>query len=213
MRNRLKFLFLFGILGLAVSTRCAHAQPLVRQGSFEIGPFVGTTYGIGNFRLMGGGNVTYAVNKYILPYFEYSYFPGIGKTSFGLTLPDGTPLNLVLHTIPLSDFHGGVHIRLPIHEKPVVPYLSVAFGGLYNPTTTVTANYMVFGQNVSQSLIVPGNVNPAFNAGGGIRYYLNQRFGLRVEAKGYKPFNRFIGPGTEVNAFGKVEAGFFYQLR
>jgi hypothetical protein len=56
-------------------------------------------------------------------------------------------------------------------------------------------------------VVDPAGTDRAINFGGGIRYYISQRFGMRVEAKGYKPSGEF----TET--FGKVEAGFFFQLR
>jgi|SRR5580704_15586227 hypothetical protein len=210
-RSTLAFAWL--VFSATVGGFSAHAQSFVRAGSFEFGPYAGTTYGIGNFRFMAGGNVTYAINRRILPYFEYSYFPGIGTTQITENFPNGTPLVLNLHALALSDFHGGVHIRLPIHESPIVPYIAAGFGALRNSTKTINLSYMAFGQTVTQSLIIPANSNPDFNAGAGLRYYLNQRFGIRAEAKGYKPFHRFIGPNTQVSAFGKVELGFFYQLR
>ena len=50
----------------------------IRAGSIEVGPFIGGSYGIDKFHVMAGGNITYALkNKWVLPYFEYSYFPGI----------------------------------------------------------------------------------------------------------------------------------------
>src|ERR1700727_2519036 len=62
-----------------------HAQQLsvVRTGSFEIDPFVGVSYGVNETQVMGGGNVSFAINKYILPYAEFSYFPGIGRNQSG----------------------------------------------------------------------------------------------------------------------------------
>ena len=57
----------------------AQQLSVIRPGSFEIGPFLGASYGIDETRVMGGGNVTFAINKYILPYVEYSYLPGIGR--------------------------------------------------------------------------------------------------------------------------------------
>ena len=44
----------------------------LRPGSFELGPFVGASYGIVNAQYMVGGNLTVAINKFILPYVEYS---------------------------------------------------------------------------------------------------------------------------------------------
>ena len=48
-----------------------------RAGSLELGGFAGASYGIDQFRIMGGGNATFAANRWLLPYVEYSYFPGI----------------------------------------------------------------------------------------------------------------------------------------
>src|SRR5436305_444361 len=67
------------VMAVGVPAIKAQGVSLVRSGSFEIGPFVGGSYGVDKFRGMGGGNVTFAINKYILPYAEYSYFPGIGR--------------------------------------------------------------------------------------------------------------------------------------
>jgi len=99
--------------------------------------------------------------------------------------------------------HGGVHIRLPVlREKPVVPYLVFGAGGLTSVNHTVTASYKDDTGAVTQvPLTVPGGTNFAVNTGGGIRFYIGQRFGLRVEAKAYKPTGDF----TDV--FGKVEGG------
>jgi hypothetical protein len=157
---------------------------------------------------MGGGNATFAVNKYLLPYVELSYFPGIGRSTSGTFPGTGRPFT-TSYSIPLTDFHGGVHIRLPIlREKPVVPYLVFGVGGLSHFNRTVTATATDSSGAVTQvPFTVPGGTNFAVNTGGGIRFYIGQRFGLRVEAKAYKPTGDF----TDV--FGKVEGGFFFQLR
>src|SRR6185369_8102053 len=121
-------------LGILGALMCAggtglHAQSLVRKGSFEIGPFLGASYGIDDFRVIGGGNVTFALTKRILPYAEYSYFPGIGRSEDGTFTGSGARYTLS-YSIPLSDIHAGFHIRFPIRESPVVPYLVIGFGGL-----------------------------------------------------------------------------------
>jgi hypothetical protein len=67
---------LIGILATLGAAAAFGQVSAVRAGSFEIGPFIGASYGIDKFRVMGGGNITYALkNKYVLPYFEYSYLP------------------------------------------------------------------------------------------------------------------------------------------
>ena len=193
---------------LVPAPAAAQSKSVVRSGSFEIGGFIGSSYGIDRFRVMGGGNATFAVNKYLLPYVEFSYFPGIGRTSSGVFSGTGRPFSSS-YSIPLSDFHGGVHIRLPIfREKPVVPYLVFGLGGLKHFDRTVNATYVdATGATTQLPLQVQGGTDFAVNGGGGIRFYLGQRFGLRAEAKAYKPTGEFS------QTFGKVEGGFFIQLR
>ncbi|HLK66907.1 MAG TPA: hypothetical protein VKU19_25915 [Bryobacteraceae bacterium] len=202
-------LLYIGVLGAVMAVPSVQAQSLVRSGSFEIGPFVGASYGLDETRVMGGGNVTFAITKRILPYFEYSYFPEIGRNTVCGNLQDGSPINCHF-SIPISDFHGGVHIRFPIKEKPVVPYAVFGVGGLHHSEHTVNATYTVFGQQVSQPLTVPSGTDKAINFGGGIRYYISQSFGVRVEAKAYKPYG---GQTGFTDIFGKAEFGFFFQLR
>ena len=178
---------------------------VVRPGSFEIDPFLGVSYGIDQTRFMGGGNVSFAVDKYILPYVEYSYFPGIGRTDSG-SLPNGAPFTYH-HSIPMSDFHGGVHIRIPIRESHVVPYGSFGVGGLSYSSYSENVSYSTSNGQQTFMFPVQGATNFAVNFGGGLRFYLTPRYGFRVEAKAYKP------TGTFTEVFGKAEVGFFIQLR
>lgn len=191
---------------------------VIRSGSVEIGPFFGASVGgSGNYRFMGGGNITYAVNKWILPYFEYSYAP-IGASEASATFA-GTGRSFQLTgSVPVSDIHGGVHIRFPIREKPVVPYVAFGLGAVTYPNSTFTATVATAGETQSVPLTLAGGSNFAVNGGGGLRFYIGQRFGIRTEAKIY----RLVGvttsglpPGSIAlgSTFGKVEAGFFFQLR
>jgi hypothetical protein len=176
---------------------------VVRSGSLEVGPFIGASYGIDKFRVMGGGNVTYALkNKYVLPYFEVSYFPGLPHS---FTDVNGSVFS---YSTGLTDVHAGVHIRMPIFkEAPLVPYLVFGVGELHASATvgTVTApGLSPMPENF------PSGTSFAINGGGGLRYYLggSGRFGFRVEAKVYKATS---GPFSS-DTIGKVEAGFFFQL-
>jgi hypothetical protein len=191
-----------------IPLNCSAQVPVVRSGSFEIGGFVGVSYGVDAFRAVGGGNVTYAVNRWLLPYVEYSYFPGIAR-SISQPVP-GLP-NVSAQTTysaPLSDFHGGVHIRFPIRESRVVPYAVFGLGGLTHFSRNTTLTYTGADALLhTLPAIDPSGTDFAVNFGGGLRYYMNQRFGFRVEAKGYKANSSITA------AFGKVEAGFFYQVR
>ena len=200
-----------GLAGRCVAS--AHAvfgqsAPHLSAHTFEVGGFVGGSYGLDSWRIMGGGNVTYGINRYILPYAEFSYFPGI-KREIADTFPTtGAPYTAEFD-VPITDFHGGVHIRLPIKESKWVPYLVFGMGLLRNSR----ADYVIrFNDPVTgQPDTLPGEFaasnNFAVNGGGGLRYYLNQRLGFRIEAKIYKP------TGTLSDSFGKVEGGFFIQFR
>src|SRR5689334_5818034 len=98
----------FGAILLAQS---ALAQaPIIRQGVVEAGGFVGASYGIDQTRVMGGGNVVYSLTKAFMPFGEFSYFPGIGRTVTALGLSN-TTLNF---SIPIEDFNFGFHLRVPI---------------------------------------------------------------------------------------------------
>jgi len=173
------------------------------QWSVEVGPFIGASYGIDKFRVMGGGNITYALkNKYVLPYFELSYFPGLPHKS---TDASGTAYN---YSTSLTDVHGGVHVRLPIFkEAPLVPYLVFGVGALHASESTGTKTPLGL-QSSPQTF--PAATAFAVNGGGGLRYYIggSGRFGFRVEAKVYKPTSGDFSNST----IGKVEAGFFFQI-
>src|SRR6266550_2266225 len=97
---RIPKLVLGSVIAVALSsTGIAQKRDLVRTGSFEIGGFGGASYGIDEFRVMGGGNATFAVTKRILPYVEYSYFPEIGRRLSGVFPGTGRPY-VVTYTVP-----------------------------------------------------------------------------------------------------------------
>ena len=200
----------FGLVFAAGSALGQANASVVRPHTIEIDPFIGVTYGgtgigsSGETRVMGGANVSYALTKYILPYVEYSYFPGIPQTKTGSIMGSNPPMNFsAAYSSPLQDFHGGVHIRIPIHESPFVPYGVIGFGNLHSNETPVTVS--VPGLQPFPLTVASSN-NFTVNAGGGLRVYIKQHFGIRGEAKIYKP------TGVIDSTFGKVEFGFFFQL-
>ena len=195
-----RLFFSFSILALvAVLPALGQNVSVIRANSFEIGGFAGASKGLDNYRAMGGGNVTYAVNKYLLPYGEFTYLPGI-ETS---TVSEGHQLT---YKRSYSDIHGGVHVRLPVfRESPIVPYGVFGLGVLRSGT--ITSSYTLNGQPITASY--PGESHFAINGGGGLRFYLSQSFGLRTEAKIYRESSGLNAGST----FFKVELGFFFQVR
>jgi len=197
---------------LLVSAACGFAQNVswLRPGSIEIGPFIGGSYGIVDAQYMLGGNFTVAANKYFLPYAEFTYLPQVAFPT-AVSLPAGAVSATVNRDISFYDFHGGFHLRIPIHEKPFVPYLAFGVGTLHHlqeNNITATVKYSDGSSITLPPVSQPGGSDFAVNFGGGIRYYIRSaRFGLRLEVKAYKP------TGTFSSTFGKAEVGLFYQLR
>ena len=192
----------------------AQNVPAVHKGAQEIAAFVGASYGIDDFRAMGGGNYAYAVTREIMPYAEFSYFPGIGRT-FAAPLGSSGNVNYQ-YSVPLSDFHGGIHFRIPLGERHIVPYLSVGVGAIH--TYSETANAIVKfadGSHGTAPVNVPSATVAAGNFGGGIRFYIrSEKFGVRLEAKAYKAGDTTLaGTVNHTDVFGKVTFGLFYQIR
>ena len=72
-------------LGLCLALHCHSARAQSKyvaiplKGDTEIGGFLGGSYGLDSWRVMGGGNFAYAIHKIVMPYVEYNYFPGIQR--------------------------------------------------------------------------------------------------------------------------------------
>lgn len=182
----------------------AQDVPSVRRGTLEIGGFVGASYGLDDFRVMGGGNLSYGVTKWLLPYVEFSYFPGIQR-SYNVT--QGILTQNISYEVPMEDFHGGVHLRVPLKQSKVVPY--GVFGvGLLHDSFNGQAKLTVPNNTPTFVPLVQKDTDAAINFGGGLRYYTNEKLGFRVEAKTYRPIS---GPFS--NFVGKFEVGIFYQVR
>jgi hypothetical protein len=222
------------VFGLTCIVSLASAQTApIRSGSFELGGFMGSTYNVSQGAIMGGANLSYAVTKIFLPYIEYSYFPSIGRTGTGTTFEnDCGPNNQACtfstnYTTHAIDFHGGVHIRIPIRETRFAPYGVFGIGVLGVGSGTINGYQATDGASPTVPVAVhltspkgiPGTSGLAINFGGGVRYYVTPSYGFRVEVKGYKPVNNQSPSNTIfqsisiTNTFLKAEVGFFYQFR
>jgi len=181
-------------------------MPIVRTGNTEVGGFVGASFGIDKARVMGGGNIAYAATRVVMAYVEFSYFPGIGRK---LTVPLGTAGRTAQFNfqVPLYDFHGGVHLRVPVKDSRVIPYGVIGVGMIHTLKRTEQVNISDSLGSFNIPVDVPARSDFALNFGGGLRFYVNERHGFRVEVKAYRP------TGTFTDIFGKVEFGYFFQIK
>jgi hypothetical protein len=173
--------------------------PGVRKGTFEVGGFVGSSFGLETYRFMGGGNVGYAVQKWLFPYAEVSYLPGIARA-------ETTATTKVTYKIPFTDFHGGVHLLAPLPGSRFALYGIVGVGLLHAGSGFGIGTQNVGGLQVPFNPPVASSTDVATNFGGGARYYIKEGFGIRFEAKVYKPTGRFT------DTFGRIAGGIFWQF-
>jgi hypothetical protein len=192
MIPRHKPILILGIGLLGALPALAQDAPFLRRNNVEVGVFPGASYGVDKSRFLVGSNVAWAATKHVMPYGEFTYFPELERnfrrTDSGLTQD-------VNYKFRLYDIHGGVHLRIPIKESRIVPYAAIGAGYLRSRLTV--------------NNIAPRSANDlAVNGGGGLRFYVGERWGFRFEAKVYRTTN-----GDLEGTFGKVVGGIFYQIR
>ncbi|MBL8227123.1 MAG: hypothetical protein JNL98_01545 [Bryobacterales bacterium] len=188
---------------LASSAAFAQNVSYLNAGTVEVGAFGGLTAGLGRTAAGAGGNIAVAANRWVLPYFEYTYFPDLLNRTAQEEIPaQGTARTIqVRRKNSFSDFHGGVHLRVPFKRNPsIMPYFAFGVGGLRKSNGEVQ-----FADG--PTLEDPARTDLAVNFGGGLRWYVRQNVGIRIEAKGYKP-NSDVPAFND--AFMKVTFGVFY---
>ena len=121
MRLRIVLAGLVVGFGGAVSPVFAQNRYPCKTGNFELGLFGGESYGLDRFRPMGGGNIAYGLNCHFFPFAEVSYLPGVLRT---VNIPTGTTTSYQQFNVNMTDFHGGLHIRVPLPESRVLPLCS-----------------------------------------------------------------------------------------
>jgi hypothetical protein len=204
----------------ALTAASAFAQgAIIRQGVFEVGGFAGVSFSSGTSsngaggtattisqtRVMGGGNVVYSLTRTFMPFVEVSYFPGIERTQSLTGISGATET----YSVPLTDFNGGFHLRIPIPRSHVIPYGVISMGAIHTSSVTTTATIPVPGTTTTTTLTfpVPSTTEAAVSGGVGIRYYTTERLGFRAEFKAYHPVS-----GANTNTFVRLAFGFFYQF-
>ncbi len=178
--------------------------PAVATGNIEVGAFVGESYGLDKFRPMFGGNVAYGLTRALYPFFEASYLPGIERQ-----LDEGNSV-AVRYKVNITDVHGGLHIRFPIGGSRIVPY-GVAGLGIVRSSSYTNSASAVGGQLNLGSSTVPANTSFAVNFGGGLRFFITERIGIRVEFKAFVPTSSPVGTSNAL--FYRLAIGPYFQVR
>lgn len=188
----------------------AWAQTAGYMGKVEFGGFGGFSGGLG--RIAGGYGLSGGVAPFknfrgFMPYGEFTYFPGISSASRveqgSVVDQTSSQTQAVLQNIKVgfADFHGGIHLRQEIAGSRVAWYPSIGVGVL-------RAGSFPFTSPLTQRQFTIGPFNDlAVNGGGGIRYYVGEKWGIRFEAKVYKPMGKYPDP------FFKAIVGFFWYAK
>ena len=151
--------------------------------SVEIAGFGGLMSGGGTNAALGG-SVGFAANEKILVLGEFTYIPlGGGSVEF-LGEHFGASARAF-------DINGGIHYQFALKNAKFRPYAAAGIG-------IVRSSGSVSGGGVSVGI---SNTDFAFNFGGGLRYQLSERWGIRPELK------IFAGSGTSV----RLVLGFFHR--
>src|ERR1039457_396815 len=119
MRLRIVLAGLVVGFGGAVSPVFAQNRYPCKTGNFELGLFGGESYGLDRFRPMGGGNFAYGLSCALFPFAEVSYLPGVLRTNNAAST---NTASFRQFNVNMTDFHAGLHIRVPRPEWRVVPY-------------------------------------------------------------------------------------------
>lgn len=203
----------------------ARAQPVINVGKVEVAGFGGFAAGIGRTAAGVGANIAVAplqktdaanpkntTGKWLMTYFETSYFPGLLNRTVTEQIPvAGLPQPRSATGVfkaSFTDIHGGVHLRYQSASKPQwVPYAAFGVGVLRRSNATL--NLTIPELNINSTSERPGQAELAFNGGGGIRWYVSENFGTRAEVKLYKPTGTLIIGKSD--PFVKVTFGVFYN--
>ena len=194
---------------VGVSPLWGQDVPPCKAGNLELGLFGGESYGLDRFRPMGGANIAYGLSCALFPFAEGSYLPGILRTNNAATTDSASYKQF---NVNMTDFHAGLHIRLPKPESRVIPYGVVGLGLIRgSESTAVLYNVSALGQVDIQRPTVASSVNFAFNFGGGLRFFFNERFAVRLEFKAFKPVS--APTPLEPKVFYRFAIGPVFQLR
>jgi opacity protein-like surface antigen len=153
----------------------------------EIAAYAGGVFGIGSHPA-GGVTFMTALSRYTMFGAELG-FASLGSDGFR------TPATSQVSSARLFDFNGHVHVRIPV-RRYWEPYITIGAGLLHSTAERVITSPM--GNTVEDS----SDNDFAFHIGGGLRYFVRDKWGLRPEWKYY---------ASDRN-FSKLSIGVFYQF-
>jgi opacity protein-like surface antigen len=155
-------------------TVVALLTPLSALGQYEpdpgeIGVYSGGTFSGGAHPFVGG-SAGLAYSKYAVGLIDFSY----------THLDTDTLRHVAAHDVKgsnLYDCNFSVHIRYPVNEK-WAPY------GIAGPSVVWNGySYGTLGANGAHIYTSKQDVNFGFHTGAGVRYYINENWGIRPEVK------------------------------
>jgi hypothetical protein len=160
----------------------------ITAGNMEVAGHLGIVSGIGSHASFGGSLGVPVNNRFIL-FGDLSYIPmgGGSVTSSGATASAGARA---------FNFNGTLQYQFK-QTNAVVPYAGAGLGLLhssFDSSTNIPGSPPISVSGSSTDLY--------FNIGGGLRYFVNQRWGFRPELM------IFAGPSTYVRLAG----GIFYRF-
>jgi opacity protein-like surface antigen len=160
----------------------AGGSPVQAQGFYkgqgEVAGFAGGVFGIGSHAAFGGG-ASAAVSDRLLVNGEFTYIPA------------GESINVAGSSFTIGgrgmDFNGGIHY-LFAEGSSAQPFASAGVG-------VIRGSAEAAGFSVSDSAF-------GFHVGGGLRYWLGERWGIRPELK------IFFSDDT----YARASVGLFFQF-
>jgi hypothetical protein len=194
------------LCALTAMTLSAQTAPYLGAGTTEINGFGGLSYGLDKWRGSFGGNAGHWVTTWLMPYGEFSYFPGINRN---ISVPVGGANEFATgrQAVKFADIHGGVHVRKALSNN-FVPYAVFGVGEVHGFKRTANLNFPIApGVTRPRDVEVPSSNDLAVNGGVGLRIYTKESFGFRVEYKIYKP------TGTYTDPFYKLVFGIFGYIK
>jgi hypothetical protein len=131
----------------------------------ELSVFGGGAFGIGTHPLTGG-STGIAFSRYALALFDFSYVR-LGQDTLR------RQRNIEARDSNLYDFNVSAHIRYPITPKWAVY-------GILGPSLLLNTYEVA---TTSGTYGTRNDVNFGFHTGGGVRYHVNDRWGIRPELR------------------------------